>query len=182
MGEDSPEFVQLLMKNQRRIYAFIRSQVRSPADADDVMQETSTILWTKFEKFEQGTDFARWACRIARLEVLTHLRHRRRLAPLFAEPLADDLADAVLDEIDSVGERHQALAGCLGELPDDDRTLVMERYEPDATVKQMAERRQRSESAIYKAITRIHNWLFNCIERKLSEQERDHTTRRGDRS
>ena len=179
MREDSPEFVQLLMKNQRRIYAFIRSQVRSPADADDVLQETSTILWTKFEQFEKGTDFARWACRIARLEVLTHLRHRRRLAPLFAEPLADDLADAVLDEIHTVDDRHQALAGCLDELPADDRTLVMERYEPSASVKQMAERRKRSESAIYKALTRIQSWLYDCIERKLASEERERTLRQG---
>ena len=179
MGDDTPEFVQLLTKNQRRIYAFIRSQVRCPADADDVLQETSTILWAKFEQFQQGTDFARWACRIARLEVLTHLRHRRRLTSLFSEPVADELAEAILDEIDSVNDRQQWLAECLDDLPTDDRTLVMERYEPSANIRQMAEQRNRSESAIYKAITRIHSCLFECIERK---QKRDGKLPEGDRS
>ena len=77
--EKTREFVQLLLASQRRLYAFIRAQVRSRNDADDLLQQTSAVLWEKFADFQPDGDFARWACGVARLEVLTHLRNQRRL-------------------------------------------------------------------------------------------------------
>lgn len=43
---DPREFIQLLMENERRIYAYIRSMLGNSADAEDVLQETSTFSGT----------------------------------------------------------------------------------------------------------------------------------------
>jgi len=42
------EFIRLLMENERRIYAYIRTLIGNNADAEDVLQETSITLWDKF--------------------------------------------------------------------------------------------------------------------------------------
>ena len=96
------EFVALYTNSQRQIYAYIRSQVLSPFDADDILQETSAILWRKFDEFRQGTDFVRWACRIARLEVLTYHRHHKRWLSIFSDEAADAISEKVLELSGSV--------------------------------------------------------------------------------
>ena len=40
---DPREFIRLLMENERRIYAYIRTMLGNSADADDVLQELSLI-------------------------------------------------------------------------------------------------------------------------------------------
>ena len=167
------EFLALFTRHQRRLYAYIRAQVRSPADADDILQEASAVLWRKFGEFQPGTDFGRWACRVARLEILTHYRHRRRLIPVFSHTLQETLADELADLVEGVDERSEALTGCLEHMSGPARQLIEWRYQADVPVAQMAQRLGRSQSAIYKALGRIHDLLLECVERRLAENEVD---------
>jgi RNA polymerase sigma-70 factor (ECF subfamily) len=57
---DGREFIRLLTANQSRIYAYIVSLVPNFNDADDIMQETTTMMWERKEDFESGTDFVAW--------------------------------------------------------------------------------------------------------------------------
>ena len=166
--EKAGRFVQLFAGSQRRLYAFIRAQVRSPADVDDILQQTSLILWEKFDRFEPGTDFAAWACRIARLEVLTHHRNSKKLIPVFSQSV---VADALIEELaeltESLDDRQAALADCFEKLDARDQNLVLSRYEEDLTIQELALRSGRTESAVYKALSRIYDKLFDCIESSL---------------
>lgn len=172
MAQDrTTEFVQLLASNQRRMYAFIRPQVASPVDADDVLQQTSNVLWTKFDQFESGTNFFAWACRIARLEVLAHHRDRKRQPHFLSDRVTNVLADDLVAMTETIDLRHEALAACLQELPGKDRKLVARRYEAGASVSRIATDIGRSESAVYKALQRVHDVLFRCIESRLAREE-----------
>ena len=62
--------LEALVDNHRRFLRFVASRVSDPADAEEILQQTNLVLWRKFGRFEQGTDFDRWACRIAYYEVL----------------------------------------------------------------------------------------------------------------
>ncbi|QDU14750.1 RNA polymerase sigma factor [Gimesia maris] len=74
------------------VYRYIYSLVPRKADADEVMQETSVVLWQKFEEFQPDRDFTRWACGIARLVVLESLRKQRRFIVGFDEQLIKELS------------------------------------------------------------------------------------------
>ena len=69
MSDSSPdrstELLQLMMKYQRRIFAYIHTLVPSRSDAEDILQETSLTICEKFKDFELGTNFYSWACQIA---------------------------------------------------------------------------------------------------------------------
>jgi len=65
MQERSSELVQLMMKYQRRIFAYIHTLVPSRSDAEDILQETSLTICQKFSDFKTGTNFYSWACQIA---------------------------------------------------------------------------------------------------------------------
>ena len=83
------------------------------ADADDLLQETSLVLWEKFGQFRSGTDFYAWACKIAYFSVCNY-RRRHVIATLFIDDEVLALLDADLvsagDEID--GEL-KALSECF---------------------------------------------------------------------
>ena len=59
------EFVRLFSEHQRKLFKFIFLLAPDHAEAEDVLQETSVILWRKFGEFQSGTDFFRWAAQIA---------------------------------------------------------------------------------------------------------------------
>ena len=46
------EFVGLLLQHQRRIHGYIATMLTNWADADEVLQETSIVLWQKFDEFQ----------------------------------------------------------------------------------------------------------------------------------
>jgi len=54
--EQTEQFASLLTRNQRRIYLFILACCES-RDAEEVLQETSIVLWRKFDQFKGDTDF-----------------------------------------------------------------------------------------------------------------------------
>ncbi len=62
-------FSRLLVANQRRLYGFILTLVHDHAAADDILQDMSSLLWQKFDKFEPGTDFAAWGMAVSRLTI-----------------------------------------------------------------------------------------------------------------
>jgi len=49
--------MELSLLGQKGIYAFILFLLISPSDADDILQETLTVMWKKFDEFESGTSF-----------------------------------------------------------------------------------------------------------------------------
>lgn len=163
-------FVRLFLQNQRRIYGLILALVPRSPDADDVLQETSTVLWQKFSEFEPGTNFAAWALRIARYQVMAYYSTQRRQKAR----LSDESLDAVVERMAARTEREDsrsvALDGCLEMLPDPDRQLIELRYRSGATVEEVARRTGKSVVAAYKALHRAHDRLLLCMRGKLGAE------------
>ena len=167
--EDSPteRFLHLLMANHQRIYAFILGMVFNGSDADDVMQETTIVMWRKFAEFELGTDFVAWGVTIAKYQVLVFRQKQRSFPMKFSEETLLALeadADSMLSQLDS---RLDAMQRCLAKLKERDRELLHMRYTQDMTVKTVAERIGRSIHTVYKSLARIHDLLLRCIHRQL---------------
>ncbi|MBI1372177.1 MAG: sigma-70 family RNA polymerase sigma factor [Phycisphaera sp.] len=164
------EYGRLVTECQRRLYAYILVQVRDPHVADDVLQQTNTVLWEKMDQFTPGTNFNAWACRIAHFQVLAIRKTQGRERQRFSDTLLDKLA-ATAERRDPVFEdRRRALLGCLGKLSKDDRELVSERYFGDTRIDAIAESTQRSSGAIRQALYRIRGILHACIEQTLGAE------------
>lgn len=162
------EFLQLYSSSQRRMYAYLRTQMLNVHDANDVFQEAALILWRNFDRYDRSQDFTRWACGIIRNQVLVHHRHRGRLLALFREETADAIGEDMLRLSETASERADALPECIQQLAPHAQDLLRRRYRSDKTVKDLALELGRQESAIYKALKRIHDALHDCIEAKLS--------------
>ena len=68
--KEEKEFVQLLVTHQSVIRAYVISLLPGLAEAEDVIQNTNEVLWTKRESFELGTNFKAWALTTARFQVM----------------------------------------------------------------------------------------------------------------
>lgn len=164
------EFARLFSRHARPLYAFIMTLVFSHHDAEEVFQNTSVVLWDKFRDFRPGTNFFAWASRIAYFEVLNLFKQQRR-APLLSEQAMDALASEAEVLSDGSTARVDALSDCLSRLAAADRELIQDRYFYQQAPKQIAQLRRRSLDSVYRALSRIHNLLLNCVERTLAREE-----------
>ncbi len=173
---DSPsrvdEFVRLLAEHQFGLYAYILSLLSNCADADDVMQETSVALWEMFDSYESGTDFRAWACRVAYYRVLK-FRERCQGTPFaVSDEFLDRVAAVSFERHDELEHRRQALIECMKKLRDRDRELLEHRYDASQpTLKRIAELVGRPVNTVYKAMSRIHRTLFECVQRRLAQEK-----------
>ena len=101
-------FIQEIIKSQSRVRAYILAALGNHADADDVLQRTNLVLWKKAKEFRPGAEFVPWALGIARYEVLSFLRSRRRERHVFSADVAMLMLDAAADEIATPGDRQMA--------------------------------------------------------------------------
>jgi len=162
-------FMRLFLASERRIYGYILSLVPNRADADDLFQETGAVLWRKFTEYQSGTDFAAWALRIARIEVLRHRQRFARGKVTFSGPLIEQLADDLEARREPADDRAEALELCLEKLTDRQREMLRLRYEQDAGTQAIADALGQSLTAIYKAMSRAHKALEDCSRRALGK-------------
>jgi RNA polymerase sigma-70 factor, ECF subfamily len=136
------------------------------------VQETSAVLWRKFDEFVPGTDFAAWALSIARYQVLNFRKKQRRSPAVLSEQTALALAERMLAVDRQSDARLAALEQCLQKLSSKDRDLVQLRYQADATTQTVAFSVGRSLGAVYKALNRIHEQLLCCVRQTLTAEGR----------
>ena len=56
LGLDA-EFAAQLQRCQSRLFGYIHSLVRDLNDADDIIQQTTFILWKKYSQFDRHRSF-----------------------------------------------------------------------------------------------------------------------------
>jgi RNA polymerase sigma-70 factor (ECF subfamily) len=169
MPDRTEEFVRLFALHQRRVYAFILTLLPHRSDAEDVLQETSAVLWRNFDDFQPGTNFAAWACEVARRQVLAFARQKRHDA-MMRHSFVKAVAQEVQGRVDELEGRYRALEKCLEKLSPRDRELIQRRYREGASVVDVAAAVQRPAGGLYKAYQRIRAALLDCVDRTLAAE------------
>lgn len=153
---------------QPQLYGFVSTLVFNWSDVEDVVQDVSSIMWSKFDEFEEGTDFAAWAIRIAQYRILSLIRDKKQ-----KRYLSEPAVEAIVHEIFTTGgedHRVDALRRCVSKLQEADRKILGLRYERGASAKDVAVKVGQNINTFYKNLSRIHQWLFRCINRTMVEE------------
>lgn len=166
------DFLRLWATHQPRLFAYILAMIPQWHDAEEILQETSVVLWRSFDQFRPGTDFRAWANKAAFHQVLSFRKRQKRVAV----PVSQTFVEAIAEECDKLGdaldEQLHAMADCVEKLPPDERELIAACYEPNAVTRDVAAALGRPAGTVYKSLTRIRRTLMQCIERTLSEGRR----------
>jgi len=172
-GALSAEFVTQVANAQRPLYAYIRSLVGPWAETEDILQEVNLVLCRKANEFNGQGRFLTWACRVAYLQVLAHLKQRQRDKHLYLdEALLSDLAGPLADQVERIDDRVEALRHCLAQLSPRHRRLITDRYARGGTVQKAADEAGRPAGSVRVTLHRIRQLLLACIERTLAAKGR----------
>ncbi len=178
MSENTPDpdfhkpFVRALTKYERIIRAYIRgSGISRPEDVDEIMQEVSLVAWEKFDQLKNVEEFPKWACVIARYQILNFRRKYSRDRLVLNENVFDLLLEESLEESSLNEKRLNFLQQCLAKLPEASRRLVLMAYEPGSTIDSLAGETGKKANALYQQLWRLRRALEQCVEEALQSGE-----------
>lgn len=170
-------FVKLLVVAERQILGYLVSMVPSIQDAEEILQETSVLMWEKFDEFMETQDgepsidrFLAWGNKIAFYKVLNSRRKRRLPCIVFSEDVLEVISEEWLRQNESkeLHDRRQALSNCIKSLPKVQSEVLQDYYWHKLTVKKIAEKQQKTTEGVYKILQRVRLSLHRCIERRLT--------------
>jgi RNA polymerase sigma-70 factor (ECF subfamily) len=113
-----------------RIYRYVLSLIRDPAEADDLTQETFLRAYRRHDTLHDAGALTTWLYRIATHVCLDRLRQRARRAPLESEagPGDVDLTDPDTPALQQTVERNE-MSACVQQylqaLPDGYRAAIL---------------------------------------------------------
>lgn len=162
------EFVELYSRYYPRLQFFLMALLPTANDAADVLQEVSLVLWEKFETYQSGTNFHAWACKIARLQAMKYRERMGRSAKVLDDAVLEKLSDEAMGREFDPSASLEALAYCLDRLTERNRSLIRRRYQPNASVGELAAEIGRSANSLSKLLGKIRRLLLECVERRLT--------------
>jgi len=164
------QFLRLYVECEESLRGYVRSLLPTLEDAREVMQNTATVLWKKYDQLDDPKNFRRWAFGVARFEVLSYRRDKARDRHVFSEELlvqlageAEKISEQTMDEI-------RVLKKCLSKLPEKQRALVNEAYSEQIKINEIAKREGRSAMSVYKVLHRARMALADCVENTLQAE------------
>ena len=166
------DFAEILCQTEARVRAYIAGMGISPADVDDLAQETYLQLYRNLEKIPGDVPPEFWVKGIAKNICLNHLRKLARRGRLHRHALAEILANTTtsLERLSSQDAVGAALADCLSKLPRERRDMLELRYAQELTSDTIAQKTRSTPEAVRVNLHRIRAGLKDCITRKLARQ------------
>ena len=170
LGGEDRDFGRLFVRHQARIYGYIRSLVPRRCDAEDILQETASVLWRKFSQFQPGTSFLAWSLQVARYQAMYYARKNRRNVLCLSEKMAEDLAEETIAQAVRLEGLRDALGHCLHRLSSGDRDLFEQRYHQETTTIDVAKNLGKPPTTVYNALARIRRALVECLTRFFGKE------------
>ncbi|WP_404307340.1 sigma-70 family RNA polymerase sigma factor [Neorhodopirellula lusitana] len=159
----------MFVQNSPLIRGFILSLLPNMSRADDVLQETFLTISAKADEFVPDTDFASWACTIARYKVLEEFRASGAKSTSVLSP---DVVEALCSvhtppSNDIEGERLAALTSCLESLMPSTRRAIELRYCRAHSAAEIASILGWTTDSVYVMLSRARVALEKCIGSRL---------------
>ncbi|MEZ6136710.1 MAG: sigma-70 family RNA polymerase sigma factor [Pirellulaceae bacterium] len=152
------------------VSAYVAAVVRDFRDRDDVLQEISVAVLEAFPAYDPARPFTAWAMGIARNQIGTYLRERKRNRLVFDAETVDLLAVA-FEQLDSAQSRQlDFLQDCLAKLEGRARQLCELRYQNDLKPAAIGSLLNMTPNTVAKSLQRIRDQLRQCIERHAARE------------
>ncbi len=170
MAMTEQEARQALMRSRARVSAAAWLVVRDTHAAEDIFQNVALKAMTRNVVFNSESALMSWAFITARHEGIDWLRKHSRESLCLDPEILDILeGEWQTDSALPSGARVEALQSCLESAPADARRLLKLRYFDGFSCEEVASQMGLGLNAIYKRVSRLHEALKICVERKLGE-------------
>lgn len=162
-------YIRLLTQHDRWLATYVYSLVYDRPDAEEILQDCKVAMWKHFGNFEPGSNFRAWARKFATHHILNYRRsEKRRPTTLVDEEFIEAVAAEIEQRADELDRRMEALQHCLRKLPEPQRKMIIWRYYEDAEIEEIAQKSDRTVTAVYRFLSRIRHALNECVSRRLA--------------
>ena len=166
---DQEGVARLLLKQRMELTAYIQSIVRDIHMAEDVFQDVCVKAIKHHETFKDSLHLTKWTRRVARNRSIDSLRRKENQNLVLNEEALELLEkDWPTEDEGASPKAIEALRGCMGKMTPYSREILRLRYMEGLAGTQVAETLNRKVDTVYKALTRIHMGLRDCVKRQLA--------------
>ena len=143
---DASAWSELFETQYRSIYGFVRYRLQGAHEAEDIAANVFEVAYLNAHRFDyRGVPIQAWLMGIARNLVRDHIKKLRRRG--FHEEITETMMPPELDRTDAV-DMHHDLAAAMGDLTEDQQTVLSLRFLMDKSVAETAVLMDRSEDAV----------------------------------
>jgi RNA polymerase sigma-70 factor (ECF subfamily) len=161
-------FLRLFVQNEDALRAYARALLPDWASVDEVLQESSVVMWRKLDQLRDESEFLPWGKMIVRFEALRSMRSAARDRLCFSADVIELLAgDDASSSIHDHEREQAALKHCLEKLEIGQRELVLLPYRGHGAVVDLAAETRRTVNSLYKKIGRLRERLTQCVNRQM---------------
>jgi RNA polymerase sigma-70 factor (ECF subfamily) len=146
--------------------------VHNRENAEELLQETATILWSKFDEYKEDTNFGAWAISIARLKTLEFFRERKKSRMVFDDTFYEKVSAQAKELSDDLPVRAEALKNCIDKLGGNQKKLLSQRFRKGLAIKKISQLTGRPLGSLYHFFSRMIIGLRNCVEKRLIQEMR----------
>jgi RNA polymerase sigma-70 factor (ECF subfamily) len=180
IGGNEESLSVLLHRHKRKIFSSIIVVVKEQALAEDIFQDTflKVIHTLKRGQYSEEGKFLPWIIRIARNLIIDHFRKVKKMPPMpvyvneegeeisVFNSLSSDESDSSIEE---QSKFKKSIRNLIGELPEDQREVVLMRMYYDMSFKEIAE---FTNVSINTALGRMRYALFN-LKKMIEDKKMD---------
>lgn len=137
----------LILRHKSKVYSYISLYIRSRDLADDIFQDTfmKVVQSIRAGRYHDDGRFLSWVMRIAHNLIIDHFRREKQLGLVLNDDYESDLFNSKRladDNVEDVMVRRQVLRDVrrlIGELPEDQREVVIMRHYAGMSFKEIAD-------------------------------------------
>lgn len=169
----SERFFKLYNSVSTRVLSYLMIMVHNKDSAEELLQETATVLWSKFDEYKEDTNFGAWAISIARLKTLEFFRERKKSRMVFDDSFYEKVSGQEKELSEDMPIRIEALKKCLDKLGANHKKLLSLRFKKGLAITKISQLTGRPLGSLYHSFSRLIRDLRNCVKKQLIQELSD---------
>lgn len=173
-GEQSC-FEEIIHRHKKKVFAYISLYIRDQALVEDIFQDTflKVIQSVKSGKYYDNGKFLSWVMRIAHNLIIDHFRRTKQMNTISNDDYESDIfnskkfSDENVEDILIKRQIQKDVRMLIGQLPDDQKEVVILRHYAGLSFKEIAD---LTDVSINTALGRMRYALINM--RKIMEEKK----------
>ncbi len=167
------EFNLLYERYFQRVYSFAYMRLRNRADAEEVVQETFTVVFRSIDAYRGQSSLLSWIYGIAKNTVNNHVRRARAYEARIERAEGElqrslySLASCTPEENLSLRRCAEALQERLASVADWHAEVFLLRHVENLSINEIARRMSRSNDAVRSSLYRVKRLLVEAIDPAL---------------